>query len=138
VPVSSSRRSRSSRSSRSSTVAAPRGLLLPAIALVVVAGLALAAWTGGGEEPEPPTDTTADQAETADELDELLASLERREEGDPLALGDVDAPVLMIEWADFQCPFCGGLRSGHQAGADRPLRRRGTAAHRVARLPHAR
>jgi protein-disulfide isomerase len=103
VPVSSSRRSRSS---RSSTVAAPRGLLLPAIALVVVAGLALAAWTGGGEEPEPPTDTTADQVETADELDELLASLERREEGDPLALGAVDAPVLMIEWADFQCPFC--------------------------------
>ncbi|WP_286958511.1 DsbA family protein [Arsenicicoccus sp. UBA7492] len=30
----------------------------------------------------------------------------RRIPGDPLALGKVDAPVVMIEYADYACPFC--------------------------------
>lgn len=33
--------------------------------------------------------------------------LERRVAGDPLALGAVDAPVVMIEYSDYRCPFCG-------------------------------
>ncbi|MFD4987855.1 DsbA family protein [Streptomyces sp. NPDC058374] len=41
------------------------------------------------------------------ERDESLLRLARREKGDPLAVGDVDAPVVMIEYSDFQCPYCG-------------------------------
>jgi protein-disulfide isomerase len=33
--------------------------------------------------------------------------LARRIDGDPTALGDLHAPVVMVEYADFRCPFCG-------------------------------
>ncbi len=38
-----------------------------------------------------------------------LSDLPRREEGDPLAMGDVDAPVVIIEYADFRCGYCGAF-----------------------------
>ena len=31
----------------------------------------------------------------------------KREPGDPYAQGRVDAPVVMVMWSEFQCPFCG-------------------------------
>ena len=34
------------------------------------------------------------------------ASTERRVAGDPLALGDPAAPVVMVMFADYRCPFC--------------------------------
>lgn len=40
--------------------------------------------------------------------------LERRSPGDPMALGAVDAPVVMIEYSDYRCPFCGAYARNTQ------------------------
>ena len=34
------------------------------------------------------------------------ASHVRLEAGDPMAIGAIDAPVVLSEWVDFRCPFC--------------------------------
>lgn len=38
---------------------------------------------------------------------ETWEALVRREADDPMAMGDADAPVVMISYSEFQCPFCG-------------------------------
>lgn len=57
-------------------------------------------------EPAPPVEVHTQSAAADPELDEFLLSLPRRDPADSTAMGDVDAPVVMIEWADFRCPFC--------------------------------
>jgi protein-disulfide isomerase len=94
----------------SRTSAASRSLLVPGIALLAAIALGVAAFAGGGRTDTPEATETAQQnGQPTQEQADGLALIERRQEGDPLAVGDVDAPVLMIEWADFQCPFCGSF-----------------------------
>lgn len=52
---------------------------------------------------ETPTQQTSEQA-AAEAF--LVENLPRRLDGDPLAMGAVDAPVVLTEWADYRCPFC--------------------------------
>lgn len=60
-----------------------------------------AAATGGADQPASPGVTYPATPE-----DNLAAELERRDPQDPMALGEPDAPVVMIIYSDFQCPFC--------------------------------
>lgn len=64
---------------------------------------------GAGQAQQPPQDqqpAAPQPAEMDPEQKAFLMDFPRRVEGDPLAMGDVDAPVVMTEWADYRCPFC--------------------------------
>ena len=50
---------------------------------------------------------TAQPQTQPEQTDDPLAQLARREADDPMALGREDAPVVMINYSEFQCPFCG-------------------------------
>ena len=95
------------------------------VAVLMVAGLALlSARPAPGEEqaqdatatapaasslpssPEPPAQQPVAEAERDPELEEFLLGLARRDPDDTAAVGPVDAPIVMIEWADFRCPYC--------------------------------
>lgn len=94
---------------RAGRPAVRRSLRGPLIALAAVAVLAVTVigWGvarssgGAGLAPGPVADVRGGQAPNP------LQSLARRSPGDPLAMGPVGAPVVMIMWSDFQCPFCG-------------------------------
>ena len=76
------------------------------LALLLACALAIGALSALGGSPDG-----ANPADGRDKAgapaDPALAALARREAGDPLAIGEANAPVVMIEYADFQCAFCG-------------------------------
>lgn len=53
---------------------------------------------GEVEVPEAPPELAASEAEVG---------IVRRDESDYTALGDVDAPLVIVEYADYRCPYCG-------------------------------
>ncbi|CAL99962.1 protein-disulfide isomerase [Saccharopolyspora erythraea NRRL 2338] len=69
-----------------------------AAAVVFLLGYVLATQNRGDAPPAPEPAPQAQQ--------NPLESLARRDPGDPLAKGRPDAPVVLVNYTDFRCPFC--------------------------------
>ncbi len=83
-------------------------LAVAAVAGVLLLASLIGAAVAGGDDPAAggqSTPTTSSPRGKAP--DETWKKLVRREPDDPMALGDVDAPVVMLVYSEFQCPFCG-------------------------------
>ncbi len=80
-----------------------KGYALAAIGLVVVAGIVGVGWAA--QQGSSTANTTAGAQPQASS--QPVLDMSRRVQGDPTAMGRVDAPVVLIEYADFRCPFCG-------------------------------
>jgi protein-disulfide isomerase len=89
-----------SRHSRLAVVVAVSLALITAVLFVMPRQQDDAADTSGGA-------STAQPQTEPEQTDDPLAQLARREADDPMALGREDAPVVMINYSEFQCPFCG-------------------------------
>ncbi|MGB3414129.1 MAG: thioredoxin domain-containing protein [Microbacteriaceae bacterium] len=58
------------------------------------------------QKPGDSTELSPEEQAKQDEIRALLLDLPRRDANDPLALGSVDAPVVLIGYADYRCPYC--------------------------------
>lgn len=55
----------------------------------------------GGEPGADATDSADSGAQVVDQAPYI-----RGDANDPLAIGDIDAPLVVVEWTDLRCPYC--------------------------------
>ena len=82
------------------------------LAIAAVAAVALIATLVGAlgaDDTDEPVGaaSSSESADTDRAPDAAWKQLVRREPDDPTARGEVDAPVVMVAYSEFQCPFCG-------------------------------
>ncbi|MEO3972594.1 DsbA family protein [Streptomyces sp. CAU 1734] len=84
------------------------GVVIAAVAMAAVL-LGIASFTAlkPHDKSEERRATAAAAEKESAAAENRLMALARRDPGDRLAMGRADAPVVMIEYADFQCGYCG-------------------------------
>ncbi len=80
--------------------------ILAGVAIVVIAIIGVIAQNQAapGTVPSPTVSAPASAGQPSDAPQ--LSQLARRDPADAAAKGDVDAPVVIIEYADFRCAYC--------------------------------
>lgn len=62
--------------------------------------------TASTQETAPESAPATQEPEMTAEQRDFLLNLPRRKADDPMAKGEVTAPVVLTEWADYRCPYC--------------------------------